>query len=95
MIVLGHYNAHTGQLYGVWVPPAEESGTPTSYYPDRPDKEAEAHILVVETKGPDPTWADWFDQLGAGHQYGVYLPSFEVPEGTDLETLFKDLLTRV
>lgn len=95
MIVLGHYNVHTSQLYGVWVPPAEESGVPSSYYPDRPDKEADAFRLVVETKGPDPTWEDWFDQLGNSHPYGTYLMSFEVAPGTDPETLFADLLARV
>jgi len=84
----------TGQLYGVWIPPAEESGTPSSYYPDRPDKEAGAYGMVVETKGTDPTWEDWFDQLGDGYPYGVYLVSFEVAAGSDPKTLFSELLAR-
>jgi len=94
MIVLGHYDVMTGQLYGVWMPPADESGKPTSYYPDRPDKEADAYHTVVEVKGPDPTWEDWFDQLGDGYPYGNYLVSFEVDPSTDPESLFTELLTR-
>lgn len=94
MIALGHYDSATGELFGVWKPPAEESGSPESYYPDRPDKEADAAQTVVDNKGSDPTWEDWFDQLGEGLPYGLYFESFEVDPAMSTEDLYAALLAR-
>lgn len=76
MIALAHYDEETGQLYGIWLPPREGEIEPQGYYQDNAVKRAMEQ--TIKAKGTEPTWNDWFDQLGDGLPYGGLLVAYEV-----------------
>lgn len=87
MIALGHFDPNTGELLGVWMPPKDEKGKPTPYYPNAGAAEELAQESV-DNKGTDPTWEDWFDQLSESLPYDINFVEAHVDPDITPEALF-------
>ena len=92
MMALAHYDPNTGQFLGVWVPPRGDENQPHGHYVNLDHKRAMEQ--TVNAKGTEPTWEDWFDQLGDGLPYGGLLVSVDVRPDLGLAELFGMLVTR-
>lgn len=87
MVALGHFDPYTGVLKGTWIPPIEGSELPQSFYPTDQAAREVAYSIILD-KGPDPSWDDWFDQLGQHLPYTVHFVSIDVAPTATPESIF-------
>ena len=81
MFVALHIDVNNwSRVLGIWVAPEGREGFPESFYP-APGDGYEHGLNKMKSKGPNPTWRDWFCQLEDRSSYASYWSAMGVQDG--------------